>query len=120
MRHDVSPWLIHTTVRPSIASRIPRGWRISSDVRPNSRLRGGAHVAAEHVHHPLHAVADAEHRHAEVEQLARHVGASVAYTDAGPAGKDDSGEVHRARALERARRRRDLRPSRWPRARGAR
>jgi hypothetical protein len=70
----------------------------------------GAHLAAEFLAHPLHAVADAEHRDAEFEQLLRHLGRVTGVHRRRPTRQDHPGEVHARGELERLVRRRDLAP----------
>ena len=49
------------------------------------------HAAAELLRHGLHAIADAEHRHAELEHgRGRARRAAYSITDCGPAGEDDA------------------------------
>ena len=71
-------------------------------------LVGARDLAAELARDPLHAVADAEHRHSELEETARDRGRIRGVHGCGTAGEDDRSEVHRTRDLERAPRRRDL------------
>jgi len=53
-------------------------------------LAGGHHLATEMAGQQLHAVADAEHRHPEVEQGLGHRGSALVIDRLGPAGKDDA------------------------------
>ena len=49
------------------------------------------HPAAEHVRHQLHAVANAQHRHAEGEHLGKAPAAVLRVNAVGAAGKDNAG-----------------------------
>jgi hypothetical protein len=88
----------------------PLGPRDGHRGAPELALVRGAHVAAELLAHPLHAVADAQDGQAELEQLARNLG-RVGRVDRGrAAGEDHAGEVHAPGELQRLVRRRDLAP----------
>ena len=54
--------------------------------------RRGADLCAEFLTHQLHAVADAEHRHAEMEQLIRAGAGAGKIAAVRSAGEDDAGE----------------------------
>ena len=56
-------------------------------------MAGTRERAAEHVRHQLHAVADAERRHAEVEHGAIDVRRAFLVDAARPAGQDDADRV---------------------------
>ncbi len=66
------------------------------------------HVSAREMGEKLHAVAEAEHRGAEAEQLGIGGGDALAVDRVGPAGEDDPFGVPLADPLHRARRRMDL------------
>jgi hypothetical protein len=58
-----------------------------------------AHLTAEHVGHELHAVADAEHRRAELEDAGRAPGSPFLGNALRPARKNDPGRILRAQRL---------------------
>ena len=85
-----SPWLIQTSVSSGRLAKTSVLSRIARVARPYSRLLARIDFGAEHLAAELHAVADAEDRHAEVEDpLVAAGGAGL--VDAGrTAGEDDA------------------------------
>ena len=71
-------------------------------------MRGAAERAAEHVGHQLHAVADAERRHAEVEHGAIAVRRALFVDAARAAGQDDADRLLGLDRVERGVERQDL------------
>ena len=100
-----SPWLAQTRISAgtSAKSAADRGLALRPPIVtvawPNSRCGAGATRAAERVRHQLHAVADAEHRAAEVEErriALRRAGVGHALRSA---RQDDAGRIARARIV---------------------
>ena len=84
-----SPWLIQHEVVRSTPLNNPVADRMDSSANPYSRLAAARDATAQGRHHELHAVADAQHRDAEIEDAGIDLGAA-GFVDAGrPAGKDD-------------------------------
>ena len=72
--------------------------RARTGVLPNSPMPGVADLAAEGARHRLHAVADAEHRHAELEQLRVDVRRARLVDRGRAAGEDDPARLARGRS----------------------
>ena len=93
-----SPWLIQTCSRPprsQMPSNSAHSSVISTKARPYSRTRTRLHLAAELHAHRLLAVADAQHRHALLEdRLRRRAGARLGGAGR-PAGEDDGARRER-------------------------
>src|SRR5918993_4141876 len=64
-------------------------------------MRGASERAAEHVRHQLHAVTDAERRHAELEDRGIDVGSAVFIDAARPARQDDADWLSRLQRGDR-------------------
>ncbi len=62
---------------------------------------GGADLPARHPRHQLVAVADAEHRHAEVQNGGVEMGRGLVINAVGPAGEDDAGVALGANGIQR-------------------
>ena len=60
-----SPWLIHTVCSGSRPAKSSESVATVATARPYSRPFARNDLAAADVRHPLHPVAEAEHRHAE-------------------------------------------------------
>ena len=93
---------------------------ISTSARPNSRVVPALDLAAELRRHGLLAVADAEDRHAGLEQLLRRARRGLVVTDAGPPERITPFGFISREGLGRLRGRARSRNRRPPRARAAR
>ena len=104
-----SPWLAHTRISAGTSMKGSAEGVVSDRGVTELALRGGRHGPAEVVRHQLHAVADAQHRTAKIEQsrvALRRAGVGHALRSA---RKNDPGRLLRANRVGRRVRRPDLR-----------
>ena len=116
----VSRWLIQQVCSSGSPASSRPGSRTCSSVRPNSATSARLDVAAELERHRLHAVTDAEHRDAELEQLRPQRRRVIGVDRRRAAGQHQAARAPRLAAPPAARRAAAARRRRRTRGSGAR